>query len=122
MVGFSRDEIVSACLMDFRDSGALHVESYLDVLLECLLQFEGVGIEMSGVYIQRDEDLDNIPRYLIGIENGMAFEFIGEVAIYEMSEGARRINEWCEMNVSKDKREVMERCQRLMSLYGGCGE
>lgn len=119
MKGFSCDEIVGACLMDFRDSGALHVESYLDVLLECLLQFEDVGIEMSGVYIQRDEDSDNVPRYLVGVENGMAFEFIGESAIYEMSEGARRISEWCEININKNKREVMEKCQRLMSLYGG---
>jgi len=121
MAAFGSAEIVSACLMDFRDSGAKYVESYLDVLLDCLLQFEGVGIEMSGVFVQKDEDLDNMPACLVDFENGMAFEFIGEFAVYKMSEGARMIFDWCEVNVNKDKVEVMNKCGRLVCLYADYG-
>ena len=104
------------CLLDFRDSSSSSVDSFLLVLLEKLLEFRGVGLEMSGVYLSADEDAESVPDYLTG-KDSMAFEFMGEHVVCSLPEGAFAIKKWCEKNAILDREIVLGKCKRLFDLY-----
>lgn len=108
--------IVYNCLLDFRDSSSLWVNSYLPVLLNRLLKLEGVGLEMSGVYLSNDEDIENIPDYLLGV-NGMAFEFMGEHVTVPFSLGAALIADWCSKNIVESRDTIISTCNDLIKKF-----
>lgn len=116
MLKYNEVSIVNNCLLDFRDSSSLEVNSYLPVLLSRLLKLEGVGLEMSGVYLSRDEDIENIPDYLLDV-NGMAFEFMGEHVTVPFSFGAALIADWCSKNIVENRDVIISTCNDLIEKY-----
>jgi hypothetical protein len=108
--------IVHNCLLDFRDSSSLGVNSYIPILLNRLIKSEGVGLEMSGVYLSNDDDMENIPDYLLGV-NGMAFEFMGEHITVPFSLGAALIENWCNKNIVENRDAIISKCNDLIKKY-----
>lgn len=111
----SQESIIHNCLLDLRDSFAWEIKSFLPLALDSLLNSEGFGIEMSGIYVSIDEDQLNIPDYL---QDGMAFEFVNEHVILPLNHGAKLIDDWCKKNAIDDREEILLKCQRLKEQYG----
>jgi hypothetical protein len=116
MLKYNEVSIVNNCLLDFRDSSSLEVDSYLTILMSRLLKLEGVGLEVSGVYLSCDEDIENIPDYLLDV-NGMAFEFMGEHVTVPFSLGATLIADWCNKNIVENRDAIISRCNDLIKKY-----
>jgi hypothetical protein len=116
MLSPSETDIVHNCLLDFRDSSSLKLDGFLPLLLSRLLDFEGVGLEMSGVYLSNDQDIDNIPDYLLDT-CGMAFEFMGEYVVVPFLDGAIIISDWCDKNVAHDREVIANICSDLIKKY-----
>ncbi|WP_160014067.1 hypothetical protein [Pseudomonas sp. 8BK] len=104
------------CLLDFRGSSSLGVNSYIPILLNRLLKSEGVGLEMSGVYLSNDDDIENIPDYLLDV-NGMAFEFMDEHVTVPFSLGAAFIANWCNKNIVENRDAIISKCNGLIKKY-----
>lgn len=124
MTDLVRSDVPKNSLLDFYLCSSLHVDSYIGVLLECLLSFDGVGVGMSGVYLECDEDPDNIPDYLNPEGANMSFEFLEEHVVCSMSVGACYIRDWCGKNVrseeiGSERSVVMAACDNLVELYKG---
>ncbi|MCG8292162.1 hypothetical protein [Pseudomonas entomophila] len=124
MTDLVRSDVPKNSLLDFYLCSNLHVDSYIGVLLECLLNFGGVGVGMSGVYLECDKDPDNIPVYLSPEGANMSFGFMGEYVVCSMSVGACYIRDWCEKNVrseevGSERSVVMAACDKLVELYKG---
>lgn len=107
------------CLVGFRECSSSYADSYMLVMLEKLLVYEGVAVDESGVYLACDEDFQMIPSYLIGRKGYMAFEFMGESYVCTMSEGARHIRAWCNEKIYCERENVLYACNKLVSLYDG---
>lgn len=116
MLKHNEISIVHNCLLDFRGSSSLGVNSCIPILLNRLLKSEGVGLEMSGVYLSNDDDMENIPDYLLGV-NGMAFEFMDEHVTVSFSLGAVLIADWCNKNIVEDREAVIGKCNDLIKKY-----
>ncbi len=115
-------DVPKNCLLDFHLCSSLHVDSHIGVLLEGLLNFDGLGVGMSGVYLECDEDPDNIPGYLNSNGAQMSFEFMGGYVVCSMSVGACYIRDWCGKNfgseeVGSERSVVMAACDKLVALY-----
>ncbi|CAK16691.1 hypothetical protein PSEEN3991 [Pseudomonas entomophila L48] len=124
MTDLVRSDVPKSSLLDFYLCSSLHVDSHIGVLLECLLSFDGVGVGMSGVYLECDEDPDNIPVYLNPEGANMSFEFMEEYVVCSMSVGACYIRDWCGKNVrseeiGSERSVVMAACDKLVELYKG---
>ncbi len=105
------------CMDIFNDTSSLECRCFVRVLLDGLLRFESVGLEMSGVFLGCDEDLGNVPDYLESGGLEMSFEYMESYVICSMLEGAKYIEWWCEENVVIEREVVMNDCKRLVSLY-----
>jgi hypothetical protein len=116
MLKHNEISMVHNCLLDFRDSSSLGVHSYIPILLNRLLKSEGVGLEMSGVYLSNDNDIENIPDYLLGV-NGMAFEFMDEHVTVSFSLGAILIADWCNKNIVENRDSIISKCNDLIKNY-----
>lgn len=97
-------------------------ESYIDILIDGLLRFEGVGLEFAGVFVGCDCDVLNIPDYLDRDGFDISFEYMDEYVVCSMIDGAKYIEEWCVENVVADRESVLEDCNNLVRLYGGMSE
>ena len=119
MLSKVESEIVSACMLDFNLCKSLERESFIGVLLERLLNLEGIGTEMSGVFLGCDSDPRSIPDYLDADGFCMSFEYMDEYVICSMRDGAKYIEEWCDKNVVFERESVVCLCKKLVGLYGG---
>ncbi|RON83332.1 hypothetical protein BK635_09850 [Pseudomonas chlororaphis] len=102
--------IIHNCLLDLKDSSSLTIPSFLPVALDKLATLEGLGIDMSGIYLSTDEDFENIPEYL---KEGIAFEFMGEHVVLSFSDGASVISNWCDNNAISDRESILLKCKIL---------
>lgn len=116
MLKHNEISVVHNCLLDFRDSSSLGINSYIPILLNRLLKSEGVGLEMSGVYLSNDDDIENIPDYLLDV-NGMAFEFMDEHVTVPFSLGAALIADWCNKNIVENRDAIISKCNDLIEKY-----
>lgn len=102
--------LIHNCLLDLTDSSSLNNSSFLPTALDKLIASEGFGIEMSGIYLSADEDAQNIPEYL---QEGMAFEFMGEHVVLSFSAGVAAITLWCQSNEVPDREGTLLKCKIL---------
>jgi len=112
-------EIMSICMLDFKISADIEGVSFIGVLIERLLDFEGVGTEMSDISLGCDSDPLSIPSYLDSDGFDMSFEYNDEHVICSMGVGARFIEEWCYRNVVVERQSTLKACSKLVNLYGG---
>ncbi|AZC47845.1 MULTISPECIES: hypothetical protein [Pseudomonas] len=110
----SQRSIIHNCLLDLKDSSSLNNSSFLPIALDKLIASEGFGIEMSGVFISTDEDLENIPEYL---KEGIAFEFMGEHVVLSFSDGVSAISNWCDNNAMSDRESILLKCKILKAKF-----
>ncbi|WP_167409862.1 hypothetical protein [Pseudomonas sichuanensis] len=115
-------EVINACMLDFTLSENFDGVGLIGVLIEKLLDFEGVGTEMSGVFLGCDADILSIPGYLDSDGFDMSFEYMDEYVVCSMAEGAKYIQEWCIREVIADRESVIEGCKRLVGLFGGMSD
>jgi hypothetical protein len=114
----SQKSIIHNCLLDLRDSSSLKNPSFLPLALDSLLATQGFGTEMSGIYISTDDDQDNIPEYL---QEGIAFEFMGNHVSLSFEDGIACIINWCEENVQKNCEKTIEKIQKLKEKHFNYG-
>lgn len=112
-------EIMSTCMLDFKIPADIDGVNFIGVLIERLLEFEGVGTEMSDISLGCDSDPLSIPNYLDSDGFDMSFEYNGEHVICSMEVGAKFIAEWCYRNVVVERQSTLKACNKLVSLYGG---
>lgn len=122
MFGVDDREVMGACMGVLYMSDGLRYESCLDVLIDSLLRFEGVGLEMAGIYLGCDCDVLSVPDYLDPYGFDMSFEYMDEYVVCSMAEGAKYIEEWCDREVVTDRVAVIEGCKKLVGLYGGMSD
>ncbi|MBX8551409.1 hypothetical protein Q1J52_04035 [Pseudomonas lijiangensis] len=103
------------CLLDLLESSSLNNPSFLPQALSSLLESQGFGIEMSGIYISSDEDAENIPEYL---ENGIAFEFMESHVSLPFHEAVDCILDWCKLNNVAEKSDIEPILLKLKKKYG----
>ncbi|MGE7955811.1 hypothetical protein ACQKQA_04275 [Pseudomonas sp. NPDC089530] len=106
--------ILHNCLLDLRDSSSLKNPSFLPVALDRLVNSEGFGIEMSGIYLSIDDDFENVPDYL---KDGMAFEFMDDHVVLSFSDGTSFITNWCKKNVTQDYEKILLKCSSLEKRF-----
>lgn len=106
--------IIHNCLLDLRDSSSLKNPSFLPIALDRLIDSEGFGIEMSGIYISTDDDFENIPDYL---KDGMAFEFMDDHVVLPFTDGTSSITDWCKKNVTQDQKNILSKCSILEERF-----
>ncbi|WP_065261535.1 hypothetical protein [Pseudomonas bananamidigenes] len=102
------------CLLDLLDSSSLNNSSFLPKALESLIQSQGFGIEMSGIYISSDDDLDNIPEYL---DDGIAFEFMESHVSLPFHEAVECIMEWCQTQKLTENLHLEATLKALQEKY-----
>jgi hypothetical protein len=110
----SQKNIIHNCLLDLRDSSSLKNPSFLPPALDSLLNSQGFGIEMSGIYISTDDDQDNIPEYLQG---GIAFEFMDDHVTLSIEDGITCIINWCKENAPLNCEKTTARIQKLKEKF-----
>lgn len=106
--------IIHNCLLDLRDSSSLKNPSFLPLALDNLLNSEGFGIEMSGIYISTDEDPENIPDYL---KDGISFAFMDDHLSLSFEAGIECIIDWCEKNTNDGEKELRQKLTILKEKY-----
>ncbi|AXI60945.1 hypothetical protein DLD99_10840 [Pseudomonas kribbensis] len=106
--------IIHNCLLDLLNSSSLNNSSFLPKALESLLQSQGFGIEMSGIYISSDDDLDNTPEYL---EDGIAFEFMESHVSLPFHEAVECIIEWCQTQKLTENMHIGATLKALQDKY-----
>ncbi|WP_147466609.1 hypothetical protein [Pseudomonas cichorii] len=102
------------CLLDLLESSSLDNPSFLPLALTNLLDSQGFGIEMSGIYISSDEDVENIPEYL---EEGIAFEFMEGHVSLPFHEAVNCIVEWCKTQNLSGRVDVDMLLRKLQKKY-----
>jgi hypothetical protein len=110
----SQKSIIHNCLLDLRDSSSLKNPSFLPLALDSLLNSQGFGIEMSGIYISTDDDQDNIPEYL---QEGIAFEFMDSHVTLSIKDGITCIINWCEENIPLNCEKLTAKIQKLKERF-----
>lgn len=110
----SKKNTIHNCLLDLLESSSLHNSSFLPKALESLLDSQGFGIEMSGIYISTDTDPDNIPEYLI---EGIAFEFMESHISLPFNEAIECITEWCQLEKLTKSTDIEPILKKLQDKY-----
>lgn len=114
-------EVFDLCLTDFRDCRDVECGSLLEVMIDSLLRFEGMGMEMSSVFLGCDAEPagpEDIPSNVFVGRFDMSFEFMREYFVCPMTEGALAVLQWCEVNVSENRERVLEKCAEMVLLFG----
>lgn len=92
----------------------------MEVMIDSLLRLEGVGMEMSSVFLGCDAEPagpEDIPENIFVGSFDMSFEFMGEFLVCPMTEGALAILHWCEANVTENRERVLEKCAEMVLLF-----
>jgi hypothetical protein len=112
----SQNDTLHWCLFDLQMCSSLDTQSFLAVMIDCLLEPTSIGIEMSGITIDCDVDPDNIADHLIGVP-GITFEFMDELVTLPTQEAIHYICDWCDRHARHDRDNVLLKCRALKDKF-----